>query len=443
MGKSSFIILIFVAVLIALVIASLSGSNDSSSSKTGESRRSFSGTDAFKNGTKALKEVLPLLFKDAEIKTAHKSFFRYEKENQLIYAESYINADSNTVYNDSIVSSSDSLQNTNEVDAIDTSDWLPDYSYIFIEDDVNFTQSDVKRLFAFVAQGNTVLIATPMVPLGISDSFYIQTNYSLSNIINNKKPDQNVQFHNQNIKYPKAYLIKNGLAGNYYESFDSSRAEIIATIDNNKAVALSMHYGNGKFIFTTLQNLFLNQNLVKQQERNITYTLLNYANAYTIIWDEHYKKHNTKNKSTIDFITSNKSLYALLLCLIIGIVFYMVFESKRRQREIAMIQVKENSTLNFVHAITALYRKNSSSHQDIIKQKLLHWYDLLKNRIRIDTQKLHTPNERLVLSEKTGIPFDKINEICNQVKYLEMAHEISHKELAEFDNYMLLFEKFN
>jgi hypothetical protein len=448
MGKGGFGILILMVLLIALM-AVLSQYDYA---QPNDVRRTFSSKDAIRNGTKAIKEIMPLMFPDANIKIAKTTFARYDKEHQLVYNydEQYTPTKDNST--DPIEPSSSLDTDSNNIDEIDTTDYeneidtfsyLPTYSYLLVDDGINLNRSDVGRLFKFVSQGNTVLIASADIPLLLLDSLRINSTYNYFETIDSAKPTQTIQLLNRNIPYQTIYTLKEKIVQDYYTSFDSAKVSIIALLDNNKPVALEYKYGGGEFIFTTMHSLFLNQNIVKKTERKIVYTLLNYANADNIIWDEYYKKFNLRGESNIDFIKNSKGLYAAYISLLCGIVFYMIFESKRRQREIKIITKPENSTLNFVHVITSLYRKNSDTHKDILKQKLLHWYDLLKNKLRIDVLRLHTPHERLILSEKTGIDLDKINTICNQIKYLEVAHEISNKELSEFDRYMELFEKFN
>jgi hypothetical protein len=448
MGKGGFGILILMVLLIALM-AVLSQYDYA---QPNDVRRTFSSKDAIRNGTKAIKEIMPLMFPDANIKIAKTTFARYDKEHHLVYNydEQYTPPKDNST--DPIEPSSSLDTDSNNIDEIDTTDYeneidtfsyLPTYSYLLVDDGINLNRSDVSRLFKFVSQGNTVLIASADIPLLLLDSLRINSTYNYFETIDSAKPTQTIQLLNRNIPYQTIYTLKEKIVQDYYTSFDSAKVSIIALLDNNKPVALEYKYGGGEFIFTTMHSLFLNQNIVKKTERKIVYTLLNYANADNIIWDEYYKKFNLRGESNIDFIKNSKGLYAAYISLLCGIVFYMIFESKRRQREIKIITKPENSTLNFVHVITSLYRKNSDTHKDILKQKLLHWYDLLKNKLRIDVLRLHTPHERLILSEKTGIDLDKINTICNQIKYLEVAHEISNKELSEFDRYMELFEKFN
>jgi hypothetical protein len=448
MGKGGFGILIIMVLLIALMVVL----SQYSYVPPNDLRRTFSSKDAIRNGTKAIKEIMPLMFPNASIKTSKTTFARYDKEHQLVYNYDQQYTPTNDVTNGSIDSISPINLDSNYVDVVDTNnyeseidtfDYLPTYSYILIADGINLNKSDVSRLFEFVNQGNTVLIAGADIPYLLLDSIRVYTKFDYFTMEDSTKYSQSIQLLNQNIPYQTKYILKEKIVQDYYSSFDSTKASIIALLDNNKPVALEYKYGGGKFIFTTMHSLFLNQNIVHKTERKIAYTMLNYADAYNIIWDEYYKKFNLRSDSNIDFIKNSKGLYAAYISLLLGVVFYMIFESKRRQREIKIITKPENSTLNFVHVITSLYRKNSDSHKDIIKQKLLHWYDLLKNKLRIDTLRLHTPHERLVLSEKTGIDLERINTICNQVKYLEVAPEISNKELSEFDSYMKLFEKFN
>jgi hypothetical protein len=439
MSKGGFGILILMVLLIALMAVLPQYSPVSPN----DARRTFSGKDAVRNGSKAIKEIMPLMFPNSSIKISKTTFARYDKEHQLVYNYDPQYTPSNNESNNSTDSITPINADTNYVDEMDTFDYLPTYSYLLVDDRINLNKSDVSRLFEFVNQGNTVLIASANIPYLLLDSIRIDTKFDFFTLQDSTKSSQSIELLNQNIPYQTHYLLKEKIVQDYYYTFDSTKASIIALLDNNKPVALEYKYGDGKFIFTTMHSLFLNQNFVNKNERKIAYTLLSYAGAYTIIWDEYYKKFNVRSESNIDFIKNSKGLYAAYISLLIGIVFYMIFESKRRQREIKIITKPENSTLNFVHVITSLYRKNSDTHKDIIKQKLLHWYDLLKNKLRIDTLRLHTPHERLILSEKTGIDLEKINAICNQIKYLEVAPEISNKELSEFDSYMKLFEKFN
>ncbi len=443
MGKGGFGILIFMVLLIAL----LTILSQYSYVEPNDLRRTFSSKDAIRNGSKAIKEILPLLFPDATIKTSKNSFAKYVRDKKLIN-DYNPNAISDGNFSETSTVDSAVFLNIDSALAFEDNElnskvaYLPSYSYLFLDDAINFNKSDVKKLYKFVEQGNTVFMASADIPYQLYDSIQVKTKYVFFDFKDSAKKSQTISLVNRNIQYQRQFVLSEKLIEDYYVGFDSSKASVLAYLDGNKPVALRYKFGDGQFIFTTMHSLFLNQNLVNKPERKVAYTLLSYANAYTLIWDEYYKRFNKHTESEIDFIKNSKGLYAAYVCLLIGILFYMIFEAKRRQREIKIISKPENSTLNFVHVITSLYRKNSTSHKDIVKQKLLHWYDLLKNKLRIDTQKMHLPSERLILSEKSGIELAKINDICNQVKYLEMVHEITNKDLSEFDTNMQLFERF-
>lgn len=105
------------------------------------------------------------------------------------------------------------------------------------------------------------------------------------------------------------------------------------------------------------------------------------------------------------------ALRAAWLMMIYGLLLYILFNAKRRQRPIPIVKPLPNTTVEFVQTIGNLYRQQGSP-ANIVQKKIVYFLDRIRNTYYLDTSTL---DERFAekLQGKSGKSREQIDEILN------------------------------
>jgi hypothetical protein len=102
---------------------------------------------------------------------------------------------------------------------------------------------------------------------------------------------------------------------------------------------------------------------------------------------------------------------------ITGVLLFIVFNGKRRQRIIPVIEPLKNETLNFVDTIGRLYFQHAN-HRDVAYKMQTYFMEYLRYTYNIDTAQ---DQNKLIplIGDKTGLAVGEIADLFerfNQIK---------------------------
>jgi hypothetical protein len=240
----------------------------------------------------------------------------------------------------------------------------------------------------------------------------------------------------------KLYIYPSYCIHAYYNRFDSSNVTVFLTNDKKDkfyGLSYTLPFKN-KIYFISLADIFLNYFISNHPNRYLIYSLLDYMlpEKKTIIWP----KSNImihENKSVLDLIFNNKSLYFAWLILLFTLILYAVFDSRRNQKIVPVIEPPENDTLKFVDVVANSYLK-SKYHHVVATEKIQHFRELIKKSYHIDI--LHAgKNELLQLANLSGNSLSLTERLARLCKDLENRQSITDFELLELNKSISIFIK--
>ncbi|MBS1635036.1 MAG: DUF4350 domain-containing protein [Bacteroidetes bacterium] len=322
---------------------------------------------------------------------------------------------------------------------MDAADAGRDKSLILINDQLTFSKLDTKQLFRFLAMGNKVLLCANTFDGKLADTLHIQTNYnwfsqfeSIDSLL--KKPGFSVRFvqPDNNTPNKKPYFYNQAAVESYFSKFDSTRFKVIAVNQQNKPLLIHTSVGSGELYLCTTPDAFTNLFIVNSPTRYYPYALLSLLKNNTIIWDEYYKTYNVQTDSPLKFIFNSDALYMAWLLLVLGVIIFMIFEFKRRQRPIEVVKPLENSTLRFVDVISHVYF-NSGNHLHIAEEKIQYFYFDIRQKFHVNTHVIDTDFMDKV-SKLSGVDYDAVKTLFTYCERLRQAPSLTEYDLIELNN---------
>lgn len=317
-------------------------------------------------------------------------------------------------------------------------------SLLLIDGHIELTKLDVKSLFSFLKKGNTVLLCASDFSKDLKDTFNLamQDNLeikslSLDSLLTKRAFEIHYTQPKNNVL--KTYIYPAVASESYFSKFDTLLFKVSSVNKRNQAVLLEASIGKGKLVLSSLPDVFGNLFIVNNNNRFYTYTLLSKIKNKKIIWDENYKSHNVQQKGIFQFIFSSDALYMAYCILIIGLLFFMLFEMKRKQRAIAIIQPLRNSTLEFVDVISHVYF-NSKNHKYIAEEKIAYFYFDIRKKFSVNTNLM---NEEFytTIHQLSGIDLDAVKKLFSYCENLKQSPSLSEQDLLELNNRMINFKQ--
>lgn len=212
------------------------------------------------------------------------------------------------------------------------------------------------------------------------------------------------------------------------------RIERIDTFAIKKVpTAVSVPYGKGEVIFVSSPLLFTNYGMLEGNTFVYIFRLMSYLADLPVYRTEAYVKTDAmlvaEQSPFREFIKRPPLRWALYLALL-GVVLFMIFTARRRQRVIPIISKPANRSLEFIQLIGTLYYQRKD-HVDLVRKKFKLFAEELRKTAGVDISDVNTDDrEYLLLAEKTGMNCDRLKKVIRQIRLvLHSEGNISVEEM--------------
>ena len=202
--------------------------------------------------------------------------------------------------------------------------------------------------------------------------------------------------------------------------------------------SIQKDFGAGKIILTTFPKAFTNYFILKDSNKAYTAGLLSYIDSTKAIYmDNYYKAGKSFYSSPMYIFLNNRELKWAYYMALIGVIFYVIFEGKRKQRPIPVVKPLKNQTLAFSRTIANMYFEKGERKQ-ISDLKIEYFFEYIRTKFYLTTQDLN-PIFYKNLASRSNHSLEEIEKLFNFLLKLKKAGQVSDDNLKKLNS---IIEKF-
>ncbi|WP_332454477.1 DUF4350 domain-containing protein [Chryseobacterium aquaticum] len=292
------------------------------------------------------------------------------------------------------------------------------HNILVIENEID-TES-WNKILNEVSKGSDAMLIIAKMPKEISDSigFYdSQISFEDKNVL--KLTDK--KYQNDFIKLDK---FPSGRGFSYIKPGVEVLGKTVEEDNSDQANFIKAKLGKGN-IYVHCEPLFLtNYYLLKSGNTKYTQDVFSYLKDRETLW---FVEENTKeSRFFMRFILGNPALKYAWWLLLSGLVLFIFFNAKRKQRIVPIIEPLKNTSLDFVKSIGNLYLQEGDFH-DMMAKKAQYFLNKVRLDLLIDTQNLDDEFAKK-LQLKTGKNIEIINESVSLIKKAQDPYASVMKE---------------
>ncbi len=322
------------------------------------------------------------------------------------------------------------------------------HTYLFVNTDLNFDDAEIERLLHWTAKGNTLYLAAENFSEKLLDT--LKTELSLVNNFDNFNNQYQFQLANSNLQVDSIYYFNRAERIHYFSAIDTLKSKVISSIWNattqkstsaipKKINALKLPYQKGTIILSTFPQAFTNFFILENPNQNYTAGMLSYLNTNNTIYvDNFYKNGKSIYTSPMYIFLNTTELKWAYYIVLIGVLIYIIFEGKRKQRAIPIQQPLTNETLNFTRTIANMYYEKSAA-KEIALQKINYFLTSIRNRYNLDTT---TINKKFIeqIAARSNNTIEDTQKLFETILVYSTKETINNQELTHLNT---LIENYN
>lgn len=272
-------------------------------------------------------------------------------------------------------------------------DTLPQSNVVMLANSITMDGEDWQTLKNHVTAGNTALLAAHSFSALLEDSLNLQVSVYNSDWLNLKDPwelfEKEVEVAFKNLEgFPAERFALGGRAGLYQLKPNLPDSSIyayrsLAVNDRDKDILRAYSIGKGKLLVSTTPVLFSNYYLMEEETRPFAAGILSlFPPAPETYHYEFYHLGRMESTSPLRYVLSKKGLKAAVYTAFLGLLLFLLFGSKRKQRIIPVLSAPVNQSLEFVKTLSTLHYR-TQSHGGIMRKRLSYFQDFVQSHYRI------------------------------------------------------------
>ncbi len=316
-------------------------------------------------------------------------------------------------------------------------------TYMLIYPNDLFTDGTWEKLLQYVNQGGTAFIsgapnATLSNALGFEYGFFGQ-NHLDDEII--------AGFSVRNSQHETTYNYQEPVTAKYFAAFDPEITEVLGYIHfegKKEPNFMKIYHGNGFFLLHSEPYVFTNYHLLRSPNEQYVAEVLSYLPDANILWDNHRinQRENRENDggffNALGFILKHKSLrWAFFILLAMGSLF-LLFNSKRKQKAVRIIEPYPNYSLSFARTLSELY-KNHSNHTALVKYKINYFLDQIRVHYHISAKDTQNDFAEL-LSTKSGVDIKLCKKLALQIDIFRTKDYLDKEDFFKLESLIHSFK---
>ncbi len=253
-------------------------------------------------------------------------------------------------------------------------------TFLVLSDVPILDNESTKELFYFADQGNTIFLSMKNFPKSILDSLKLEvkSEFQFSDSIYN-------WMANPKLSTTKYNLVE-GIGNSYFSIIDTLNTSVLGyqSGDSTRINYIKVPYKSGNFYLHTQPAAFVNVHLLKKQQFEYAENVLSYLPKTDVFWYVKDQNGDVISNSPLRYIFSQLALKSAWFLFLIGMLIFMVFNAKRRQRIVPIVKPLSNTTIEFAKTIGNLYFQEGD-HGNLIDKKIIYFLEKIRNDYMLDT----------------------------------------------------------
>lgn len=243
-------------------------------------------------------------------------------------------------------------------------------TYLFVNRSLRFEKAELHRLLDWTANGNTLFLAANAIDVKLEDTLGLRIDgwYPSSEISEKRYLPSWVA---PSLRTTDTTLFDRTSSVHVITPKDSVPMMALGEIslrgtsasgeDARKINIIQKEFGKGRIILSSFPEGFTNYFLLTDGNKEYTQALLGKLRSPgRLYWDAYHKAGKTIYTSPMYIFLNTKELKWAYYMALIGVVIYVLFEGKRKQRAIPVLSPKKNQTMAFTRTIADMYYENQT-----------------------------------------------------------------------------------
>jgi hypothetical protein len=309
-------------------------------------------------------------------------------------------------------------------------------AYFLVSPELKIGKLDKEELLKFAEAGNYVFISAYSISKELLDTLGLKMEHGFSLLQGDSTSVRSLGEDSL-----RKYYIDKFPVNEYFSKVNiKDSSMVLGYADNKRPNFVRVAVGDGAFYLHAAPLCFSNYFLLHNNNDSYTSKVLSHlpATVTNIYWDEYYKLGRGGAQTPLRFFLNNTYLSWALWLSVIGLILFVLFNMKRKQRIIPVITPLQNTTLDFVKTVASVYF-NQKDNASVCRKKIKYWLEFVRQHFYLSTQQL---DEEFIhsLVKKSGAEEKLIRQIVNYILIPE-GNKISDSLLLEISSTIDTFYK--
>lgn len=318
---------------------------------------------------------------------------------------------------------SDSLQNP-----------INETTFLIVQNNNAFDKNSGIKLLEKVKEGADLVIS-------LENYYYTFSNFILDSL--------QVNFYNEKVN--QLYFVHENFSKDTLEIKDAynyiytvkhpEKHQVLAKMEHNP-VFISTKYGKGTIYLSSTPILLTNYYLLNEKKdfSKFTEAFASVIKKKNVIWfdEDHDSNSQIQNQSIFKVLFKHQSLRFAWYTLIIGLILFVFFYGKRKQRIIPIVEPLKNTTIEYIETVGNLYYQENN-HTQLLDKQIKYVLNQIRVEWHIPTQQMDEDFKKR-LQQKSLASEEIINDFVSFIIHFDLKHNYSQSDLIRFNE---LVEKIN
>ncbi|RZL30394.1 MAG: DUF4350 domain-containing protein, partial [Pedobacter sp.] len=248
-------------------------------------------------------------------------------------------------------------------------------NYFIIGSTVTVDKLDYQQMVNYMEAGNHILIAAYQIRGVLADTLKLEITSDFNFQSKRKYP---INFVNPNLKRELDYYFDKGISDQYFNELDTSKAIVLGKKQNAKSNFIQYKFGKGSLMILPNPQLLTNYSLLREDGADYAAKIFSYLpKAETLLWDEHYTRKTGNDSSVLRVLFKYEQLRWAYYIALLSLIVFVLYEIKRRQRIIPVIERPKNSSVEFVNVVGRVYYQQRNN-RDIAEKKITYLLEYIR-----------------------------------------------------------------